>query len=195
MYRLVSPKKAEADSEEVQAIIDGLATISATNVASPDTSEESLKKHGLDEPAGVIEFSIKGQEGKFKLSVSAKNEDGTRYALLDGTKAIFIINDSDVSAWLGRSVLSLQSTLNLMPQIETIKTMTITVDGEEYSFGWRGRKIPRAARRIRPRIPIKYSIRTARSWITRKTSSISTGASLPTILLRMRAKYPKGIRM
>ena len=134
VYRLVSPKKAEADSEEVQAIIDGLATISATNVASPDTSEESLKKHGLDEPAGVIEFSIKGQEGSYKLSVSAKNEDGTRYALLDGTKAIFIINDSDVSAWLGRSVLSLQSTLNLMPQIETIKTMTITVDGEEYSF-------------------------------------------------------------
>ncbi len=133
VYHLVSPKKAEADSEEVQAIMDGLSSISATNVASPDTSEESLKKYGLDEPAGVIEFTVK-EQGSFKLSVSAKNEDGTRYALLDGTKAIFIINDSDVSAWLGRTVLSLQSTLNLMPMIQDIKTMTLTVDGKEYSF-------------------------------------------------------------
>ncbi len=133
VYHLVSPKKAEADSEEVQAIIDGLASISATNVASPDVSEESLKKYGLDEPAGVIEFTVKDQ-GSYKLSVSAKNEDGTRYALLDGTKAIFIINDSDVSTWLGRTVLSLQSTLNLMPMIQNIKTMTLTVDGKEYAF-------------------------------------------------------------
>lgn len=133
VYHLISPKKAEADSEEVQAIIDGLASISATNVASPDTSEESLKKYGLDEPAGVIEFTVKDQ-GSYKLSVSAANEDGTRYALLDGTKAIFIINDSDVSTWLGRTVLSLQSTLNLMPMIQNIKTMTLTVDGKEYAF-------------------------------------------------------------
>ena len=30
--------------------------------------------------------------------------------------------------------MSLQSTLNLMPMIQDIKTMTLTVDGKEYSF-------------------------------------------------------------
>ncbi|HIU32180.1 MAG TPA: DUF4340 domain-containing protein [Candidatus Caccousia avistercoris] len=133
-YMLSEPRQATADSTKASDIATALTSLSADSLVKYHPTEEDLQEYGLAEPAVVCEFTANGQPETHTISVSAVDGDGNRYLMYGGIDAVWLVSNDTVTAWADADPFYLQSTLNLMPNIVTVETMTLTLDGQEYKF-------------------------------------------------------------
>ena len=90
-WKLVDPVQADADSAEVSAVTNAIATLDVDRVV--DENPKDLKAYGLDPARVDIGFRVKGQKDARHLLVGEKTTTGgDLYARLPNQKRVFLIN-------------------------------------------------------------------------------------------------------
>ena len=94
-YLITSPVYAESGSNTFTEMVTALKTLSANSVAAVGRTQEVLEEYGLAEPEATIAFNMNGEE--HSMAVSAKNEDGNRYLILDDIQLVYEVAADSVS--------------------------------------------------------------------------------------------------
>lgn len=128
-YLMTQPVTAESGNTAFNDLVASLKSLTASSVASADTSEESLKQYGLSEPEAEIQFVLNDSE--HKLAVSAKDNDGNRYLLADNNGLIYQVANDQVSKWAEQTVLGLRMSYIWIPNIKNVEKVHLTVEGDQ----------------------------------------------------------------
>lgn len=122
--QLTAPIAVSTDSTNLNSVETALATLTADSVEAVDPDAAALASYGLDKPAAVAEFTV--NKGNYKLMVG-KKKSGSYYVMLDKVSAVYLVKAADVDAWVGTSTFALRDKNILLPNIETVKQLTVTV--------------------------------------------------------------------
>ncbi len=125
---ITSPINVEADSTKYGAVKTALASLTASSVAKANPTAQDLKTYGLDQPSAVAEFTV--NKGNYKLMLGAKSQSGY-YAMLGGVNVVYEVSADSVSAWAQTDAFALRQKLILLPNIETVKSITVAQNGTE----------------------------------------------------------------
>lgn len=124
---MFSPMTANVDAAKFSAITDALSTVTAASVEKAKPTAAQLKTYGLDHPAAVADFTV--NKGSYKLMIGAK-KDGNYYAMLDKADVIYQVPADTVSSWLRTDAFTLRDKTILMPNIVTVKAITVAQNGK-----------------------------------------------------------------
>lgn len=141
-YIMEQPRQRAINiTDEFSSMLTELLALSADSVVGYQPTEEQLKEFGLDVPYSIIEFSYNNYNNEPKtvrLQLSQPDESGNAYMMKDGDKTVYQIHAVDY-LWYELDYPTLISTLQLLPFIDTIDTMTLQFDdGTEYAFKLEG---------------------------------------------------------
>ena len=128
---MVFPIKADTDVNNYGALKTALTSLAATSVAKVNPTAAELKTYGLDQPAAIVEFTVDG--ASYKVLLGAK-KDSSYYAMLDKVNVVYEVSADSVSTWAQASVFSLRSKIIYMPNITTVKSITVTQNGTQTSL-------------------------------------------------------------
>ena len=93
-YLITSPVYAESGSNTFTEMVTALKTLSANSVAAVGRTQEVLEEYSLAEPGG---HHCSGTNHESTAMVSAKNEDGNRYLILDDIQLVYEVAADSVS--------------------------------------------------------------------------------------------------
>jgi hypothetical protein len=119
---MTSPIHSSIDDNKLAGVQNSLTTLIADSVEAVHPDAAAIKKYGLDVPTAVAEFTANKEN--YKIMVGAKNGN-QYYAALDPTKAIYLVKESDVSAWAEISDFTLRSKLLILPTIDSLKSIAV----------------------------------------------------------------------
>lgn len=133
-YLMTAPIMAESGVSAFTTVIEDLKALnSASSVVTAKPNDAALEQYGLKEPYAVVEFILNGEE--HKVSVSAKQADGTRYLLLDDNDIVYTVYDSAVNSWAEASVMTLRQGYIRLADMTKVETLTVTQEGDmAYQF-------------------------------------------------------------
>lgn len=133
-YLISTPIVAESGNTAMTTVMDDLKALEqADGVVAAGLDDGLLAKYGLQEPAAVAEFDLNSET--HTVSVSAVQEDGTRYLLLDDNDLVYQVQDSAVSSWAAADLLTLRQGYIWLANIMQVQQTTITVEGDmAYAF-------------------------------------------------------------
>jgi hypothetical protein len=120
---ITAPISTQTDDTKLTALETALATVTATSVEAVNPDAAALKKYGLDTPSAVAEFTV--NKGNYKVIAGAQNGDNY-YVMLDKGNAVYLVSKDSAGAWVNTSAFALRSKLILMPNIATVKSITVT---------------------------------------------------------------------
>lgn len=127
-YLITSPVYAESGSNTFTEMATALKTLSANSVAAVGRTQEVLEEYGLSEPEATIAFNMNGEE--HSMAVSAKNEDGNRYLILDDIQLVYEVAADSVSTWADSDLMDMRMSFVWLPTITNVSRLTLTVDGD-----------------------------------------------------------------
>lgn len=64
------------------------------------------------------------------MAVSAKNEDGNRYLILDDIQLVYEVAADSVSTWADSDLMDMRMSFVWLPTITNVSRLTLTVDGD-----------------------------------------------------------------
>lgn len=131
-YGITEPVTAESGNTKFNELVTSLKSLEASSVVDAGVTDEKLEQYGLTEPDAKLSFSLNGVE--HELAVSAKDSDGMRYMLADGNDLIYQVENSAVANWAETSVMDLRMSYVWIANIKDVKSLKVTLDGEEHSF-------------------------------------------------------------
>lgn len=132
-YVISEPVLAESGGDYYTSVAEALKAPTATGVVAAHLTDETLEEFGLAEPYATVEFDL--NNSKHKMSVSAKNSDGTRYLLLDDRDVIYTVSDDTVSTWADCTLTQLRMSYVWLVNIMDVEKLTATVEGDMvYSY-------------------------------------------------------------
>lgn len=140
LYEMTAPKKRGVDSDQGTTALSGLLTITASDVASYRPDSVKLAEYGLDEPYSTVRFTYlddEQNEQQVALSGSAPDAEGNVYLMREGVPVVYQLASSSM-AWYEMEYQDFLSTLQLLPYIDSVKTMTVTASGKSTSFQLEG---------------------------------------------------------
>ncbi|QAT48299.1 DUF4340 domain-containing protein [Caproiciproducens sp. NJN-50] len=122
--RISSPSAYTADSTKLSSLKSALASLTADSVEAVNPDAAALKKYGFDSPTAVAQFSVNG--ANYTITAGAKDGDGY-YVMLGGINVVYKAASSGIEAWALQSLYDLRSKTILAPDVETVKSLTVTV--------------------------------------------------------------------
>jgi hypothetical protein len=126
---IISPFRAKTDTTALEKVQSALASLTADSVEAVHPDAAALKSYGLDNPAAIAEFTA--NKSSYKLLIGAR-KGSSYYAMLDKGKAVYLIKEDSISAWVRTNAFALRDKTLLMPLITTVKSITVT-SGEKIS--------------------------------------------------------------
>ena len=141
-YKIVEPFEADmqyrsdADGNDQNAIYTtGLQQLTADSVAKINPTEEDLTALGFDSPYCVISFSRDGEEFVWTVGNDTTASDGSaaHYLMTEGKDLIYVVTDANLP-WISIDINKMYSSLMLLPSINTVSAIDLTVYDETYSF-------------------------------------------------------------
>lgn len=120
---IVSPDEYEVDSDSLQTLETPLTSLTADGAVAYGPDAAALKKYGLDKPTAVAEYSVNKEN--HKLVVGAKN-GSQYYVMADDKNVVYSVASDSISGLATQSPYALRSKLVFLPNIKTVKTMTVT---------------------------------------------------------------------
>lgn len=129
-YELVSPIHVKTSVKAMNEKIGALFGFSAAEVLGP-YEETQAQKYGFDDPVMVMTVEHDGVTDTF--TVGAEAEEGVRYLLWSGSDLLYTVNETSLS-FLHEDVDSLFFSMALLPQIDTVSEVELTIDGETTTF-------------------------------------------------------------
>ena len=128
---IVSPDEYEVDSDNLQTLETPLTSLTADEAVAYDPDAAALKKYGLDKPTAVAEYSVNKEN--HKLVVGAKN-GSQYYVMADDKNVVYSVASDSISGLATQSPYALRSKLVFLPNIKTVKTMTVTNGGKKLDY-------------------------------------------------------------
>ena len=141
-YKIVEPFEADmqyrsdADGNDQNAIYTtGLQQLTADSVAKINPTEEDLTALGFDSPYCVISFSRDGEEFVWTVGndTTASYGSAAHYLMTEGKDLIYVVTDANLP-WISIDINKMYSSLMLLPSINTVSAIDLTVYDETYSF-------------------------------------------------------------
>ncbi len=126
-YNLVSPIKADANSDKVETLISSLLNYAANTTVDLDPTDEKLKEYGFDEPYATLEINLNGESHKIVIGAQT---DSSRYCRIDDDKTVYTILNSKISDWAECNPSEYRASSVLTDSLSDISAMKITVDGK-----------------------------------------------------------------
>lgn len=126
--KITAPKQYDPDSSALSALESALSTLTADSVEAVNPDDAALSKYGFDQPAAVARFSVNG--GSYTLTAGAKS-GSDYYVMLGGVNVVYKAAAAGVEAWASKGLFGLRSKQILAPDIETVKSLTVTAGGAE----------------------------------------------------------------
>lgn len=128
-YLISAPIVAESGNTAMTTVMDDLKALNqADRVVAAKLDDALLEKYGLKEPAAVAEFDLNSET--HTVSVSAVQEGGTRYLLLDENDMVYQVHDSAVSSWAASDLMTLRQGYIWLANIMQVQRLTVTVEGD-----------------------------------------------------------------
>jgi hypothetical protein len=121
--KISSPASWEADSSALSDLKSALSTLTASSVEAVDPDAAALTKYGFDSPAAVAQFSVNG--ANYTISAGAKDGD-SYYVMLGGVNVVYKAASDSIRAWALQNLYGLRSKTILAPDVETVKSLTVT---------------------------------------------------------------------
>jgi hypothetical protein len=137
-HEITSPIQASVTTGEASQRLTTVYGLVAQGVAAVADDAETLKAHGLDAPAAVMDVTADKPEHTFTLSASAPQEDGTVYVQKKGQPIIYKLG-KDQLPWMELTAFELMDKFANMANIETVKNLKITVSDMIYEFNLEGK--------------------------------------------------------
>ncbi len=130
-YLLTSPINHSASVVCQDHIFEMLSQLAACAVVGDDTSEESLKKYGLDEPAYTFSFT---QNGKVQTVHFGKTtEAGYQYCYTEGDKFIHNV-ETAYTDFMGAPLKDFCEDMIYTRAADTLKSIRVTGQGKTYQI-------------------------------------------------------------
>lgn len=126
--KITAPKQYDPDLSALSGLEGALSTLTADSVEAVNPDAAALAKYGLDKPAAVAKFSVNG--GNYSLTVGAKSGDDY-YVMLGGVDVVYKAPATGIDPWASKGLFALRSKQILAPDVETVKSLTVTVGGAE----------------------------------------------------------------
>lgn len=126
-YKLVSPIKADANSDKVETLISSLLNYAANATVDLDPTDEKLKEYGLDDPYATLEIKLNGESHKI---VIGGQTDNSRYCRIDDDKTVYSILTSKISDWAECNASEYRASSVLTDSLSDISGLKLTVDGK-----------------------------------------------------------------
>jgi microcompartment protein CcmL/EutN len=126
--KISSPANYEVDPDKLSAMKSALTSLTASDVVAVNPNETALEQYGFKNPTAVAAFSVNGKD--YTLTAGAQDGDNY-YVMLDGVNVVYKASSSSIEAWALQNLFALRSKIILMPNIETVKSLTIVADETE----------------------------------------------------------------
>ena len=126
--KITAPKQYDPDPSVLSGIESALSTLTADSVEAVNPDAAALSKYGLDKPAAVAKFSVNG--GSYTLTAGAKS-GGDYYVMLGGVNVVYKAPATGIDPWASKGLFGLRSKQILAPDIETVRSLTVTAGGTE----------------------------------------------------------------
>ncbi|HEX3027105.1 MAG TPA: DUF4340 domain-containing protein [Clostridia bacterium] len=137
-YSMVSPGNYDTDPDQISTLVNQLASVTASEAVSLDMSDANLSKYGLKNPANTFSCTFNGKVYTL-LFGNTETDSGTEniYVMLQGRNIIYKIATSSLSFY-NWNASNLVSRLLFLDNIDTVKTLTVTIDSKSYQFNLSG---------------------------------------------------------
>lgn len=128
-YDITEPVYAGASTSAIDALILQLQNVTASDVVAVKATDEELAQYGLDEPSAIAEYQMSGEKHTIRLGTKT---DGAYSMMVDDSRTIYTIAESDVSVWANASLYDLRDGFIRLPYIKSVKKLTVTAaDGTD----------------------------------------------------------------
>lgn len=127
-YMLTSPILAESGTEDFEAIVRALKSVTANTVAAVGVTEEQLAQYGLQEPEAQVSFKLNEEE--HTLKVSKKDSSNNRYLMADNQDVVYMLDNSRVKPWAEADLMSLRQSTICLANIADVEQLTLTREGD-----------------------------------------------------------------
>ena len=130
-YKVVSPVKRFAESEEVASLFKAFSSgIGVSGVYSLDTGNKTLSQFGLDNPDMTLKLTVDGQTFTYNFALQS---DGYYAMFGDGLYTVKKIAAS-AAEFLNMKETDVYNKLVYIRSISELKNMTFTLKDKSYSF-------------------------------------------------------------
>ncbi len=124
---IVSPAAFDVDTNSLSSIESALSSLSADSVAAVHPDAAALKKYGFDAPTVAVDFTA--NKKPYKLVIGAQNSKGY-YAMVNDVNVVYHVTADSVNGLVTQNLFSLRSKLIFLPNIATIKRITVASGGK-----------------------------------------------------------------
>lgn len=126
--KITEPAAYEPDSSAVSAAESALSSLTAESVEAVNPDAAALTKYGFDNPSAVASFTVNGKSYTLRAGgISGENY----FVMLDGVDVVYTAAKSGADVWVSKGLFGLRSKEVLMPNIQTVKSMTVTAGGTQ----------------------------------------------------------------
>ena len=131
-WRITSPVSADLHSENTTTIRDAVTNgVTASSVAAVNPTAEQLTEFGFDTPYAKVEFTRDNDD--FALTVGANADGSSHYVMLDGRDVVYVVSDESIP-WITVDINKVFSSLTILPYIDKVSEVEVTLNGETYLF-------------------------------------------------------------
>lgn len=125
------------DTEKVHQIVQTIQAIQWNSTAAVHADSSDLSAYGLDHPEA--EVTVEYSEGetdrkRFLLDIGHTLDDGTCYAMIRGSDRVYVAASPLHEKITGITLQNLQPTEILAMNWESVKSMSMVLDGTSYNF-------------------------------------------------------------
>lgn len=131
-YLITEPVVSESGTTSFNNMLTALKSLTADSVVAAGVDSDVLEEYGLKDPFAKVEFRLNRVE--HTLAVSESDGDGNRYLIVDDGDVVYQVAGDKVSTWAEATLMTLRMAYIWLPNIKEVKTLTLTMDGETYTF-------------------------------------------------------------
>lgn len=141
-YNIIKPKKLEVSIDKIEQILNGMLSISATDVVEINPSAEKLQEYGFGNnsySSMQVEYSVNNQNTAqtYKISIGNKVNEDSRYAIIDdqryGQIVVYTVPEDSIP-WLNYKYTDMASNLVLLPFIDDVARVEVVSGSQKYIF-------------------------------------------------------------
>lgn len=142
-YVMTEPAYAEAMfAEENDAgditVLQALSHLEALRLIDPEADEGMLEHYGLANPYAQVTYTLNGKS--HRIMVSKKQEDGTRYLMVDEKPAVYQAADESVRIWAESTAMDYRPSYLWLVRLLELEQVTLRYGGREYRYQINSRK-------------------------------------------------------
>lgn len=135
-WRITSPVNASVHTENTSAMMEAITNgVTATKVAAINPTEDQLAYFGFTEPYAKVEFTRDNDD--FALTVGNYADGSSHYVMLEGRNVVYVVSD-DSLPWITVDINKVFSSLTVLPYIDNVEEIEVSVDGKTYLFKTEG---------------------------------------------------------